>query len=740
MGHMRRRLVWLVAAVCLGGVVQAAEQEAGDPFEAMHRRDVAGNEPGRTVTIRTKDGRTSFQPREPIEIELTITPGNGVNVDTRFSGCGFQMTEVVIDPAASVSAPLTPVLCPPPGETISGGVIGGFMGGQRPWTMTFLLNGPYRIDRSGPLRLFVRSRHTHLGDGSRYETSNVLTLEILPRDGAWEADIGQAASAVLDDPTAPNERATDALRTLSTLATPAAAKALLRRLDAGGERPPLHAVFALDDRAVALGLMEEELLRPERPVDGSFVTLLAQLARASGRPDRALSHDELLERIEHYSVMRARALAAAGRLRDAIIDDVQRSTEWDGELRGPVAGALQQFPEETTAALSRLEPWRVARLLRNNPRRFNRAAFVPLLRQLCGRNSPEIADLALRYLLAAAPAEGRGRILEELALTVPRVTIETLGRLPNRTLPTLEGAWIRLLERSRSADAVTTAAQRLERFGSAAGAARVAAAWRHRHDEWPLDVDPPLFAYLARVDPRLAERTLAMAAADPARLRGADRGQALPLAIGRLEWNDTVERFALASLASPDVEVVAQAASALAAYGSAAGRPAIEAALRRLQTSWPPGKDEGTLTTEGDLAYALVSAVNWRLSGRDREIAHAACMTEMCRYHLQPPPASDTVEPIVYLSADAEAQLVTRFRLDDVELTSVPALIAKLRQYPAGTRFYFDPMQTQPRPLSYDWSERERQSLVEEVKNAAARDGIVVGRELTRVRRDQTVR
>jgi hypothetical protein len=737
---MRRRLLWLVMVACLTAPITAAGQEATDPFAAMHGREVAGNEPGRRVTIRTKDGRTSFQPREPIEIELTITPGNGVNPDTRVTGCGFQMTEAVFDQPANVSTPLAPVLCPPPGETISAGIVGGFMAGERPWTMTFLLNGPYRIDRSGRLRLFMRSRHTHLDDTARHETSNIVTLDIQPRDRAWEADVERAAAAVLDDAAAPREAVGGALRSLATLATPGAARALLRHFDAQRERPPLQALFAVDDRAATVRLMEEEVRQAARPVDGEFVSLLAQLARADRHPDGVSSHDELLALMDHYAVMRASALmtASTSRLRDALLADLERSTEWESELRGPVAGAIDHFLDDTAAAMRQLGSVRVERLLRNNPRRFSRIAFIPLLRQLYATGSPAVADLALRYLFAAAPDEGRTLILDALARPVPRVRIETLGRLPDATLPRLEHAWIRLLEARTHVDAAIAAAQRLERFGTGAGASRVAA-WRKRHHEWPPEIDAPVIAYLARVDQPLAERLIAVATAEPARLRGADDDETLPLAMGRLEWNATVERFAVASLSSRDAVVAGQAATALAAYGSPEGRTAIQAALHRRQAAWPRVQSEEAATLEGDLARALVSGVNWRLDDGDRASARAGCRGDMCAYHLQAP-SRQTVESMIAMSTDAEAQQATLFVLDDVELTSVPALIAKLRQYPAGTRFYFDPLQTQPRPLFNDWSERERQTLFDDVKAGAARFGIVVSRQLTPIRRDQTVR
>src|SRR5689334_13283043 len=59
----------LVFAIC--GVVVCAQgtAEGGDHFLDAHARRIAANQ-YHGFSIRFKDGRTAFQPREPIEIEL----------------------------------------------------------------------------------------------------------------------------------------------------------------------------------------------------------------------------------------------------------------------------------------------------------------------------------------------------------------------------------------------------------------------------------------------------------------------------------------------------------------------------------------------------------------------------------------------------------------------------------------------------------------------------------------------
>jgi hypothetical protein len=122
----------------------------------------------------------------------------------------------------------------------------------------------------------------------------------------------------------------------------------------------------------------------------------------------------------------------------------------------------------------------------------------------------------------------------------------------------MESAWVQLLETSVRGVTLVAAAERLERYGTEATAARVAQAWLSRHADWTPDADGPLFAFLTRVNPALAVRTLAVAARDPDTMLGAGPDRALPAAIAAYEWNDTVERFALESLPSGHGDVVRQ--------------------------------------------------------------------------------------------------------------------------------------------------------------------------------------
>jgi hypothetical protein len=127
----------------------------------------------------------------------------------------------------------------------------------------------------------------------------------------------------------------------------------------------------------------------------------------------------------------------------------------------------------------------------------------------------------------------------------------------------------------------------------------------------------------------------------------------------------------------------------------------------------------------------LVTAPGWHLSGRSRAVAAAACLGEPCPNWLDPAEPAIVEPEIEFLYQWAPEPLGTTFRLAGVTLRSVPALIAKLRQYPVGTRFYFDPFAATAAPVAEAWTTRARQGLFDEVKAEAARHGVVVTPEYT---------
>lgn len=325
----------LRATACLAVVAKgwaavpaAQAQPAVDGFLAAHHAAVALNRPSVDFQIRFKDGRSTFNPREPITIELVfnLEPGGGVLRFMPEDPCrGWPLAEVVIDRRDGVSAPQTH-LCRDLAERIPGGVLGGVPGGSLagvgapplpkppPVVLTLTVNDWHRFDRPGLYRLYVRSAHT-TGDGSDLprQTSNVLALTIEARDAAYERDRVAEATATLAIPTTTPDARRAALRELRRLASGDAAPALAhfypQTREARREADiAIGGLLMVPDRSVAVAAMEAELRRPERSLTTDFIRDLASLEVGRRGLSGAAAQAEYLALVSHYAAVRAQVL------------------------------------------------------------------------------------------------------------------------------------------------------------------------------------------------------------------------------------------------------------------------------------------------------------------------------------------------------------------------------------------------------------------------------------------------
>ncbi len=454
----------------LGGAPAVAQDAPVDPF-ATHR------ESGNGFSIRFKDGRSVFQMREPIEVELVFNGAFAIKQGWETSLWTFDRNDVVT-PGRAIDRAFD--------DSFDGGVT---CDGRAPAVMTRVLNDAVRFDVPGRYRVFVRSRHLiQIGNATgEPETSNILAFQILERDPSREAGVAERVARVLDNPGS-RETTRAALSELSILGTRQAGALLARELrkDGGIDDVILRGLYTVDDRASAVRALERELQKPDRTVDAALVRDLAMLELARRHPaGPPYSHAEYLATIMEYSAKRARAFSAQpGRLQTEIARELgahQSSVEdrpWRGGnyfLTGVLAPALHRFPAETTAAFLTLGSEQQYGLLIASWPRFAHVRFLPLLRTLYTSSKDEaVRGVALRRLAQLAPAEGRTVIMAELRRPLPRVPTAALLQLRDRTLPALERIWVGQLERARTDEHRASAAQRIQRYGTAWSGPRVA--------------------------------------------------------------------------------------------------------------------------------------------------------------------------------------------------------------------------------------------------------------------------
>jgi hypothetical protein len=718
-------------ALVVGGFVLAAllaapkarAQSPEDPFLAQHRAGLASNTPTHRVFLRHPAGKRVFQAREPIELEMVIEPAFGVNVTPYWTPCpGWQMVEVVFDRTVSNT---WSSLCPEYNTGLSAGVVGGIMGGGPRWTMPLRLNGPFRFDAPGRYRLFVRAGQLNVTGPkpyTRHETSDVFEIEILPRDDAWEAEVARRAAVVLADPASTQAQRTAARESLRVLGTRPATELLSRHADSSDRLALAQWFLTADDLPFALASLEAELRRPERVVDGGFVRGVAQLARAARRPAGPYPWDEYLELIRHYAIERVGALqtvptALAAALR-AEFDTAASERPYP---LGALWPALSVVPHDVEAVFRLLEAPAKARLLERQWAAFDHPAFLPLVRRTYeGPAHAPLRDIALRRFYELSSDQARPAILLRLAQDDPGVSVGTLGLLPDATLPALERRWVELLEQSFDEHVLTSAAERLARYGSAASASRAADAWLARHDDWSLAVDPPLIAFLVRVAPARAQEVLRAAMADAA--SAGREGFDAPLigAVAAWHWGPPLEAAAIAALMHENDAIVAGAAQALSAHGGTAARSALEQALRRTRQAAVDDPDGAAGRLEGTLASALANARRWHLSERTLSSWRATCGSDSCEHAFRARRTGRLVD--VYCSGPFDVPQPLTFGVGDVTLPSVDALTEKMRQYPRDTGFYVRTMMRH----SEAWPDRERRAFLDDLRARVAADGLSV--------------
>jgi hypothetical protein len=174
----------------------------------------------------------------------------------------------------------------------------------------------------------------------------------------------------------------------------------------------------------------------------------------------------------------------------------------DRVIQGNYGAALKNFPQEAALAFKKLDFEIQLNLLLSSWDRFAFPAMAPVLRALYQSppdDSARLRDIALRRLYQLDARLTRPFMLNELQRGDLRVSMTTLGLLPDAAFPEFEEAWVRALEHG-VLDERIDAAVRLERFGSPAQLTAVNRIVKEQGRRWSCDVRVATANYLARVD------------------------------------------------------------------------------------------------------------------------------------------------------------------------------------------------------------------------------------------------
>jgi hypothetical protein len=751
-----------MALVALAIACLSAQLTGGDRFADEHARGVAANRHGGFL-IRLKDGRTVFHLGERIQLELVYDQqGYALYMNRAYGSNPGKCARVHFDRPVAEHARIDASRF----DGLSGGILGGVT--STPAVVQMALTDVYRFDEAGRYRLFVESRQIT----TDFETSNVLEFEILPRDRVWEAEVLERAKAALSG--SQNDRAAvaRAFAELRALGTNEATAFLARFFETEDSELPgrdeiWNALVSNPDRAFTVDALVSELTNPERRIGRWFIRRLAYLQLFNTDPlAPPPSHDDYLRRVHQLAITRSNALKTIPGLLETEIRR-ELGTFPSGEsyfLGGGITTAARDFPQETTAAFRGLTAEAQRSRLVGTWRRFADPVFLPLVRSLYespAEESDAVRDIALRRLYELAPEEGRSRMIAELRRDRPRVSIRALGMLPERAFPGLEAHWVQLLNES-SGDVLTSAAQRLERFGTAKMAAPVERFYERAQESLACIARAALLGYIVRVDARQGERLLTSAATGS---QWDDTcGNSLITEVADMEWSPAVERAAVAALTDPDLDFRAAdgrvfetiVAQLLAQRGSTRVRRPLEARLEQVQSTIAAARRRSDASTddevwklqgvEAELARAVNGARSWMLTHEEREQLDSRCSDASAQppYHgcngefrldenADPP---DSVH--VYPRIGDERQFV--FAVGSYYGDSLRDLEQKLRQFPSGTRIWWNDW---PDPGGFDslerWTWSERDALFERFRRQAGTHGVILQRERKYIVRGESV-
>ena len=205
-----RLLITCITLTALAGCTKPSPPvPQGSPaFFARHTAAMAKNPEGVTLELRTETGRTTYHLYEAIPIQWIFRSakldGYQIEMDESMNPAG-QENFFDIDPVDGASTPwrfgsahISSICCESDRQSLK----------STPVVFHRELTNFYRFAKSGTYSLYLTSHRVFCkgcqpdpADESKISvTSNVLTLQILPDDPAWDSQQLAKAVATLDDP------------------------------------------------------------------------------------------------------------------------------------------------------------------------------------------------------------------------------------------------------------------------------------------------------------------------------------------------------------------------------------------------------------------------------------------------------------------------------------------------------------------------------------------------------------
>jgi hypothetical protein len=730
--HLQRRMPITVLLAALGVFPSQAQTPIRTPLPTPSAGDVE-------LHVAVKDGKTSFYLGEVIPLELSFTSKSANRYQLnlarydrsgRMSYESFRVTPDTgwDDPLRSYFNSLAALF--------GGGLTTFDFLSAEPKKISLELNEWVQFHSPGKYKIVVQSRRVSeitaqsppFGQPES-GTSDVLNLVILPTNKQWQQTTLQQALLVLDAPAsrAPNDAEQEArrhaIKVLRYLGSPAAAKELARHLRGAEHGFDFDCMFGLvgsPQREVARNELRRLLSEPDHPVTDLF---LSALATVSLNPDQA------------PEVLRVQREENCQAIRADLVDSLSRKR--GNALAISLFTALQQtnptdlLPRETTERLSaqlvgifdRLPIEKQVELLQYRWDSVGGPAWLPVLRKIAqtyeefpvpnemhAYNALQLSGSALQHWYTLTPEEARPAIIREILRPKPRFAANTLGILPDKTLPDLEHSladhFSDIADAQEDDAFAGNLASLIQRYATAAILPRMLAIADQNLGHWACLTQEPVLAYLLRADPIAARPRIETALA--ARGDGFTAcNHNLLSAVGNLHFDPLLEDIALRSLNDPDPQVAANAAAFLGRFGSASVEQTLWDHLMRWSAVWHgreselnyiPGGANQNLEQAGlgaGLQQAIVSGRAWLADQGKLQKLQSLSVGPSMQQTIDGIQAEWDAKPwtIRYLPASGP-----QFSILQYDLNSVETLKQKLSQFPSGSSFLWSEVSATPDP------------------------------------------
>jgi hypothetical protein len=728
---------WLVVPVLTAWLSLATHAQAPAQTQSSTR-----NSSEVTLHVGIGDGKSQFFLGEVIPLELIFTSKTPkryqINM-ARYDRSGRMSYErFLVNPDGGWSDPLRAYFNSSM-AWMGGGLTGFEFLSETPTKILLELNEWVQFNRPGKYR--VRVQTSRVGEISGEAStpfhkptsliSNELEIAIVSPTASWQAQtLGQALAAfnapgqdpakAAASPTEPPPRH-QALKTLRYLGTASAAKELARHLRGEDTNFDFECMFGLvgsPQREAALSEMRHLLADPDQPVTDLFLITMSVL---SLNPDES---PEVLrpQRQQRYQAIQAEFLDDLPHKRgNALAVSLYTALNQVGPQQVIPREKSEQLAAQLPAVFDRLPVEKQYELLAYRWGSLRSPALLPLLRkyartyqdfpipnEIHAYNANNLSGTALLHWYELAPEEARAAIIQEILRPKPRFNAQTLGILPDKTLPEVEQS---LIEHFSANDEdywiSANLASLIQRYATAAILPRMLAIVDENVGKWACAIQEPALAYLLRVDPVAARSRIEAAMA--ARGEGYSAcNHSLLAQVGTLHVDPLLEEIALRSLNDDDPEVAANAAGFLGRFGSAAAEEGLWERLAQWSARWH-GRESELIYIAGETnpnVYqgTLGASLQQAISSGEAWLADEAKLRKLQQLSV----GTSMKQPIDGILAQWgrkpwRIQFLhflggPQFDVLQYHLKSLDSLQNKLSQFPSGSSFVWSEASATPSP------------------------------------------